>query len=205
MISSLDGATSVGGKASPLGSPVDRQTMRNLRAKAGAVMVGAGTLRAEKLTLGLDDPPRGRQPLAVVVTSGGDIPLGNLAIGEDQQLLVLTTRSAEVPRLPNRARLRALSSNRGGALDVREALRALKAEHGVEVLLVEGGPGINNSLLSENLADELFLTIAPKLVGGTSKRTILQGPTTIATALEPLSVHQASAELFCRYRLAIVL
>jgi hypothetical protein len=46
MVASVDGQTSTGGKASKIGSDIDRHTMRNLRSNSDAVMVGADTLRA---------------------------------------------------------------------------------------------------------------------------------------------------------------
>ncbi|MDX6379365.1 MAG: hypothetical protein QOI57_389, partial [Rubrobacteraceae bacterium] len=49
MITSVDGKAAVGGKAGSIGSPTDRTVMRTLRSHADAVMIGAGTLRAERL------------------------------------------------------------------------------------------------------------------------------------------------------------
>lgn len=205
MVSSLDGKTSVGGKASPLGSPTDRQTMRNLRSRVDAVMVGAGTLRAEKLSLGLDDPPGGKQPLAVIATNSGDLALEeNLLIGDTQELLVLTAHDAGERPLFHKARRRAIPVDDNGNLDLTEAVRSLKHHHGVDVLLVEGGPGLNHSLVTRNLADELFLTVSPKLVGGNPARTILDGPPlpTQTRPAELRSVHLAPDGLFFRYALA---
>jgi riboflavin biosynthesis pyrimidine reductase len=66
--------------------------MRTLRSKVDAVMVGAGTLRAERLSLGLDEFSAGKQqPLAVVVTGTGNVTLeSNLVRQEgDPTALVL--------------------------------------------------------------------------------------------------------------------
>ncbi|HKH11878.1 MAG TPA: dihydrofolate reductase family protein, partial [Rubrobacter sp.] len=43
MVGSVDGRSSVGGKASGIGSRADREAMRALRSRVDAVMVGAGT------------------------------------------------------------------------------------------------------------------------------------------------------------------
>jgi riboflavin biosynthesis pyrimidine reductase len=75
MVSSIDGKVAIEGKSSRIGSETDRRVMRTLRSKVDAVMVGAGTLRAEKLSLGLDECSAGKQPLAVVVTATGDVSL----------------------------------------------------------------------------------------------------------------------------------
>jgi 5-amino-6-(5-phosphoribosylamino)uracil reductase len=45
-------------------------------------------------------------------------------------------------------------------------MRSLREDHGVGSLLCEGGPMMFNAMLLENLVDELFLTLAPALVGG---------------------------------------
>ena len=44
-------------------------------------------------------------------------------------------------------------------------------------MLCEGGPRLNRGLLEEGLVDELFLAIAPTLVGGTPSTTIVAGTT----------------------------
>ena len=43
-------------------------------------------------------------------------------------------------------------------------------------MLCEGGPTIFGALLQEELVDELFLTLAPKLAGGGRGPTITSGP-----------------------------
>ncbi len=197
MISSVDGKAAVGGKASGLGSRTDRQTMRALRSRVDAVMVGAGTLRAERLSLGLDAGP---QPLAVIATTSGAIPLEtNLIVKEGQRVLVMAREDISLHHGEHSV-LR-LSADASGNLDLGGGLQVLKSEHGVEVLVVEGGPKLNYSLLAQNLADELFLTLAPKLLGGSlsGSPAILEGPTLLATQMNLLSVHLADDELFLRY------
>jgi len=201
MVSSVDGRIAVKGKSSGIGSETDRRTMRTLRSKADAVMVGAGSLRAERLTLGLECPD-GPQPLAVIATSSGDIPLeGNLIVGEGQEVLVITHE--DVSLHSGEHRVLRLSAQSPGKLDLAEALELLKAEHGVELLLVEGGPRLNYSLISDHLADELFVTLAPKLLGGTPEESlaILNGPILAPRELDLLSAHLADDELYLRYAL----
>ena len=90
MVGSVDGKAAAADKASGIGSSVDRQVMRNLRAGNDAVAVGANTLRAERLSLGLDKTPaHGHQPLAVVVTGTGEVPLRENLITHDGQRVIL--------------------------------------------------------------------------------------------------------------------
>jgi riboflavin-specific deaminase-like protein len=207
MVSSVDGRTAVGGRSSGIGDEVDRQTMRTLRSKADAVMVGAGTLRAEKLSLGLDEPSGKPQPLAVIATKTGDVPLeSNLIVGGHQEVLVVTTQDSPEDledRLRKSVRVLRVPAAPSGAVNLGEALRILKAEYAVKLLLVEGGPSLNYALISSNLADELFVTLAPKLLGGTQDETltILDGPARVTSDVKLLAVHLTGDELFLRYRL----
>jgi 2,5-diamino-6-(ribosylamino)-4(3H)-pyrimidinone 5'-phosphate reductase len=210
MVSSVDGRTAAGGKAAGIGSKTDRRTMRTLRSKADAVMIGAGALRAERLSLGLDASEGVSQPLAIIVTATGDVPLEeHLIVPEGQEVLVLLSDAAPEgvgERLGELAPVMRIPADAAGAVDLNRALPVLRAERGVESLVVEGGPGLNHALISRNLVDELFLTVAPELLGGTADQTptLLRGPEIPASersALELLSIFLAESELFLRYSL----
>lgn len=201
MVSSVDGKFSIDGKAARIGSRIDRQTMRNLRSHADAVMIGANTLRAERLSLGVDEPTDGPQPLAIIATTSGDVPLeSNLILAQGQDVLLLCALSA--------AGDHSAIDEKSGDLDLEHALQILKAERGVDVLLVEGGPTLNHALISRGLADELFLTLAPiVVVGDTLSETravlgVASAQQQISTS-HLLSVHLADDELFLRYTLRV--
>ena len=204
MVSSVDGGTSVSGKASGIGGRVDRESMRTLRSKVDAVMIGAGTLRAERLSLGLDDPAL-TQPLAVVLGGLGQLPIEEHLITSNQRVLAVlpdgaaeqVERSAEVlyaPRNPETP---------GGiaSLDLPWVLKHLRADYSVERLLVEGGPSLNRQLVSQNLVDELFLTVAPVLVAAGSPSILASDPGFTRRDLILISARTADNHLFLRYRI----
>jgi riboflavin biosynthesis pyrimidine reductase len=144
----VDGRATIGGVSGPIGSATDTAMLVGLRARFDAVMIGAGTMRAERYS--------GLSKRLVVVESGPQGP-------------------ADLPSL----------------------LRSLR-EEGVKALLCEGGPTLHGALQSAGLVDELFLTIAPKLVGGIAPR-ILEGD---LPGLEPLELTwllEDEGELFARY------
>ena len=230
MVSSVDGRSSVGGKASGIGSRADREAMRALRSRVDAVMVGAGTLRAEKLNLGLDDPGAG-QPLAVIVGGTGNLPLGERLAGKQQKVILavpegvmgaVATNSEmgseagsdhlTVVQAPGAGEGVAGGQGVQGVVDLRWLLEYLRTEHAVDRLLVEGGPALNRSMIDGGLADEIFLTLAPKILSGREAAilrgdAVLRGETEEAEAanrsrsLELLSVYSSGSELFLRYRL----
>jgi 5-amino-6-(5-phosphoribosylamino)uracil reductase len=81
-------------------------------------------------------------------------------------------------------------------------LKRLREVYGIRTLLCEGGPRIFGGLLREGLADELFVTIAPKLVGGGDGPAITSGP----ELPQPASVRlrwllERENALFVRYAL----
>ena len=63
-----------------------------------------------------------------------------------------------------------------GAADPDHRMRRLTSDFGVRLLLCEGGPTLFGALLREDLVDELFLTLSPKLAGGGSEAPITHGP-----------------------------
>jgi 2,5-diamino-6-(ribosylamino)-4(3H)-pyrimidinone 5'-phosphate reductase len=207
MVESVDGKTAVDGKASGLGSGVDRGVMRTLRSRADAVMVGGGTLRAEKLSLSLDADEPGPRPLAVILTNTGDVPLeSNLIRDRRQRVLVLVSECAGEDverRLSGMAEVRRIPIAASGLIDLAKALKIMQTEYGIDVLLCEGGPTLNHAMISANLADELFITLAPTLVGEAIPKapTLLDGSLEEPRRLRLISAHLAHDELFLRYAL----
>ncbi len=61
-----------------------------------------------------------------------------------------------------------------GQLDLRAALAELHTRWGVRTVMCEGGPHLNGALLAAGAVDELFLTLAPKLGGGSDPQASLR-------------------------------
>jgi riboflavin biosynthesis pyrimidine reductase len=90
-------------------------------------------------------------------------------------------------------------------VDVLAMLRLLADDYGVRVALNEGGPLVLASFLAADAVDELFLTLAPQLVGRTRetpRRALVEGVAFSphdAPNAQILSVKQAKNHLFLRY------
>jgi riboflavin biosynthesis pyrimidine reductase len=93
--------------------------------------------------------------------------------------------------LPNTVEVRRLAAVR----DVIDDLNGL----GVRRILCEGGPTLNTALFQAGLVDELFLTIAPKLIGGPDPLTIVKGDPLGVVPLELRSLVEVEGELFLKY------
>lgn len=200
MVTSLDGRTAVDGRASSIGGQTDRLVMRTLRSKADAVMTGAGTLRAEKMDL--RTPAEGS--LAVIISPSGDFPLENAV---HDSLLVFTSTAVLPERLreiSRRARVESVLPPDTPDKHLALVLESLKEDHGVRTLLVEGGPVLNYSLVSGGYVDEVFTTLAPKLLGGSSEDApgIIHGPQLPPESphhLTLVSAYNAGGEIYLRY------
>jgi riboflavin-specific deaminase-like protein len=210
MVATADGAATVAHRTAPISNPADRQLFHELRAHVDAVMVGAGTMRAERYGRLVRDPQRrvrrvdrglAPDPLAVVVS-------GRLALTPDLPLLadphsrvvVLTASTAELTQCA--AQVSYLRPAPGEELDLATMLTRLRTEHGVRSVLCEGGPVLNASLLPAGLVDELFLAIAPALAGSAGALSIVdRAPLAEPVGLDLIGLLESASQLFARYAL----
>jgi riboflavin biosynthesis pyrimidine reductase len=201
----LDGRASIDGRSGKIGSDTDTAMLVGLRGRFDAVMIGAGTMRVERYGRIVGDPAkRARReglglpgdPLMVLVGSL-DLPwdAGLFTDGGGEVLIVTADAEGEPP--PTATPVEVVREP-DGRVDLALALRRLREERGVRALLSEGGPHLHSQLQAAGLADELFLTIAPKLVG--AGPTILEGALPEVAELELAWLLQEGSELFARYR-----
>jgi riboflavin-specific deaminase-like protein len=174
LVATLDGRTAVYGRVGALSAPADQLLFHHLRGLADAILVGAGTVRAERygqprLTADVSRARRARGQLAgprlCVVTRSFDLDGARemLATAEPKPI-VLTCDAAPPDRVFDAARHVDVISAGVSTVDLPRALAALR-RHGIRVLLCEGGPTLNAELLQHDLVDELCVTIAPFLGG----------------------------------------
>ncbi|MGE5407391.1 MAG: dihydrofolate reductase family protein [Syntrophothermus sp.] len=200
----VDGRATIGGVSGPIGSAADTEMLARLRTRFDAVMIGAGTMRAERYgRIVANQEQRERRerhglphdPLMVIVSGRLDLPWdAPLFTDGGGRVLVFTASEAEPP--PTATPLRVIRHER--FVDVVEALRQLRVERGVRAVICEGGPGLHNQLQGAGLVDDLFLTIAPKLAGGAGPR-IIEGDLPGVTELELRWLLEQDGELFARY------
>ena len=130
--------------------PQAREKVQALRRRADAVMVGAGTVRADNPSL-LPRPDEGRSPLRVVI--GKNIP-------DDSKLFTDEARE--------RTRVYAVDGSSEAQPDsLRGVLSDLAQQHDVMHLLCEGGGELSGALIRAGLVDEFMIFMAPSLLGGT--------------------------------------
>lgn len=210
----LDGRAAIGGRSGPIGSEIDSAMLVRLRARFDAVMIGAGTLRAEHYGRIIRDPLlrawRERvglphDPLAVIISAGLDLPWdAPLFTSGGGRVVIFTSSDARPPETATKLRTVQLPTveqpdgeGRGG-VDILEVLRHLRQERGVRALLCEGGPHVHAQLQSAGAADDLFVTVGPQLTGGDAPR-LTEGPLFGPREAELAWLLRHESEIFTRY------
>ena len=210
-----------GGEVSGFFEP-DRFVMALLRSVADAVMIGAGTIRADpkgrwtsasvhprtahetdlvRSNLGLS-----AQPTTIVVTASGDLDLSMRGLADPTIPVLIVTTSAGADRLGTdlaaHVEVRAVAGKKVAPTDLLDVLRS----KGFDLVLCEGGPHLVADLIDAQLLDELFLTIAPQLAGhdaGDKRLALVEGrafSVDDAPWANLVDLRVAASHLFSRYR-----
>jgi riboflavin biosynthesis pyrimidine reductase len=206
MIVSVDGRASVDGSSAGLGHPADQALLRELRAAVDAILVGTGTLRAERYANLLDDDQRerrvqrrlDREPLVATISRSGDVP-DDVPLFEEPGARIQVYTEAEVARVDARGAQVDVRGFPPGGAHPTAVLEHLVAALGVRSVLCEGGPTLLRALVAERCVDHLMVTLAPLLVAGDAA-TILAGETLRPpTRFALREVHRAEEHLFMHY------
>ena len=146
MAMTADGYTAAAdGSSKWITGEIARRRVQELRADSDAILVGAGTVRADDPRLDLRSEGLERW---------ADSPR-RIVLGE----------------IPEQARVQPALSWRGGIGPLLDKL----GDEGVIQLMVEGGARVAHSFLSLGLVDEFRLFIAPKVLGGSAGRRLFEG------------------------------
>lgn len=164
---SLDGRmANKDGQSKWITGPEARRLAHQLRADHDGILVGGGTVRFDDPELTVRSVP-GVNPVRVVLSSHFGIPIDSkLARNSDQVRTILLTGesintpgseldSVEIVRIPER---------KNGSIDPVEILRLLP-QYGVLSLLIEGGSSVLSSFMTAGVIDEMYIGMAPSVVG----------------------------------------
>ena len=209
-VATVDGRATFGGRSGGLGDDGDRAMFHGLREQADAVLAGTGTLRTERYGRMLGKAERRErrvqrgaspEPLACTVSRSGDVPIDIPLFAEPEARVVIFC-AAESDTSGCMAQVEVVRLD-PGELTLTTVLRRLYSDHGVRLLLCEGGPTLFGALLQESVVDELFLTLAPKLTGGGSGPTITSGPELAEPRVLSLRwLLERNESLYLRYEVA---
>lgn len=147
-----------------------RRAVHALRASHDAVMVGAGTARADDPELTVRDMGADRQPVRVIVSRNLGLPWPNRLAATISQAPVwlvhgaTATGSVEARRWSDAGARLMTAEVTGGHLDPADVLETL-ANQGLTRVFCEGGGAFGASLLAAGCVDELVVFTAGLAIG----------------------------------------
>jgi len=152
---SLDGRIAPApGRSRVLSGPEAHRFAHRLRLESDAIVVGAGTVRADDPALTIRHvrcPAHKAQPWRIILTRSGDIPASARVLRDEHRSRTMVVRSSPWPRL----------------------LKKLGAE-GVQNVLIEGGGKTVADALEAAVVDELHLIVCPVVLGGPAQAVALE-------------------------------
>lgn len=163
-----------------LGTPADRKQMQVLRKKADVIVMGASTLRTHKAFCPVFGAKK--QPANAIISTNleGISPEWSFFKNPAHRRILFVTK----PISPAR---RKAFEKAAEVIELREPTRSKKNyplaeqiltalnDRGMNRILVEGGGGIMWDFVSQNLIDEYHVTLTPRIIGGSSAPTLVDG------------------------------
>lgn len=168
---------------SDFGTPADKRRLLEIRSTCDAILVGARTLNADTMSMGLPaaDLRAARQkkgkpeyPWRVVVSNSGKLS-HELQVFQTPKLptpIVFTTRAIRSRAVTELASLCDLYLHLSDQVNLRAALMTLQEDYGVKRVVCEGGGALLKALLKDDLVDEIHATFCPRVFGGRKAPTM---------------------------------
>lgn len=178
---SLDGMLAYAGRGRPrrwISNELSRKDAHKLRRRAGAIVVGIGTVLADNPLL-TPEPADGKKPLRIVLDDKLRIPLKSQLVKTAKTTPTLvyaraSTRKAQrkLARQIAQEGVEVLHYDYQRGRSNLPGLLEMLSGRGVQQVLVEGGPTVLASFLKEGLADEICVYVAPKILASRGKAGI---------------------------------
>lgn len=174
----IDGKIATNLGDSTISSKQDLRRLHRLRCSVDAIIIGISTVIIDnpRLTVRLIKR-HGTTPVRIIVDSIGRIPLDSKILKSASKIntIVAVTKRAPDERIDKIKSAGAIVIVAGTkTVDLKELFFILK-KMGFNKILVEGGGELNWSILQLGIVNELMVTVAPRIVGGRTATTLVEG------------------------------
>ena len=174
----IDGKIATNRGDSTISSKQDLRRLHRLRSSVDAIVIGISTVIVDNPRLTVRLVKRcGTTPVRIIVDSTGRIPLDSKILKSASKIntIVAVTSKASDKRIDKIKSAGAMVIVAGTrTVDLKELFYILK-KMGFNKILVEGGGELNWSVLQLGIVNELMVTVAPRIVGGRTATTLVEG------------------------------
>jgi len=184
-----------------IGSNIDKKIMNEIRKKADAIIVGSKTLHANPVVMKAKGVTK-KCPINIVVTKTGKLNPKFKFWENNEVVRIVATGKTGIKNAIISSKDRALVKSFGAKkVDFKLLFKYLKSI-GVKNLLVEGGGNIMGQVLQSNLLNEIYVTICPKIIGGTNNPLFVSSFSTFLPAkkLKIIDLKTEKSEIFAHYK-----
>ncbi|MBL4899563.1 MAG: bifunctional diaminohydroxyphosphoribosylaminopyrimidine deaminase/5-amino-6-(5-phosphoribosylamino)uracil reductase RibD, partial [Colwellia sp.] len=191
LAASLDGKTAMkNGESKWITSPEARKDVQRLRAKSCAIISGADSILFDNAKMTVRWSELGelqqsykeddiRQPVRVVIDSQNRLTPELAFFQVNSPIIMINTLKEQPlekvtvwPHFVEQVQLPTIKNKVGESKVDLTKLLTMLAKRGLSDVLVESGAHLAGAFIEQNLADELILYQAPKLMGGDGKNLV---------------------------------
>jgi len=173
-------------------SAADKDRLRTIRSLGDGLLVGAKTVAADSMSMGLSDPElqagrmaRGQtaEPVRVLLTNSGQLDVRWKVFQNDRSPLIIFSTHAMPAKIRNRMPgFCDLWMFDEPEVPLISVLDILKREYHLNSVVCEGGPRVLGALFNIGAVDDLYVTHAPRIFGGQLAPTLSGLPTEFFSA-----------------------
>jgi 2,5-diamino-6-(ribosylamino)-4(3H)-pyrimidinone 5'-phosphate reductase len=173
---SIDGKISTRSNDSKLSSQEDSTRLHKLRSKVDAILIGKNTMLK-------DDPlltvryTKGKNPTRIILDSKGTISKNSKIIKSSDKIPTIIAVSKKISKA-NLSKLKKLPVeiiiSGENSVNLKLLMKKLSTKK-IKTILVEGGGTVNWEFITNNIFDELIITLSPYLIGGNDATSLVEG------------------------------
>jgi 2,5-diamino-6-(ribosylamino)-4(3H)-pyrimidinone 5'-phosphate reductase len=174
----IDGKIATNSGDSTISSKQDLRRLHRLRSSVDAIVIGISTVIVDNPRLTVRLVKRcGTTPVRIIVDSTGRIPLDSKILKSASKIntiVAVTSRASDkrIDKIMSAGAMVIVAGTR--TVDLKELFYILK-KMGFNKILVEGGGELNWSILQLGIVNELMVTVAPRIIGGRTATTLVEG------------------------------
>ncbi|CEG12731.1 2,5-diamino-6-ribosylamino-4(3H)-pyrimidinone 5'-phosphate reductase [groundwater metagenome] len=160
---SLDGRIARKEERVVFSNELDKARRDDIRKSVDGVMVGINTVLIDNPKLTVSEK-REENPARIIVDGHGKVPDDANVLNDKAKNIVVVSMDAEPYRIEELSRKASVIVCGDDEVDVVKLMDELY-KRGIKRVLLEGGGHLNKSMLEANLIDEIYVSVAPVVIG----------------------------------------